>query len=162
MKFCEYMKTDWFQGLQREVENSTKAEVARRMGVKRSRLSCVMNGLGAYGTGAASTAKLEEQYRRAFEQVSCPFNGNQVGIEYCRESALCSVPTQNPRMMMQWQACQKCEFKPKPLETPTQKRKKRSIEKDGESVQQAGIIDTVTLPLPIIGGPQIQPQQEPA
>jgi hypothetical protein len=108
MKICEYMNSDWFKGLQREVANSTKLMLTRKMGIKRSRLSCVMNGLGAYGTGKASTVNIEQEYRRTFENVRCPVNGNAARIEFCREIALCSAPTHNPRQMMQWQACQKC------------------------------------------------------
>ena len=158
MKICEYMNEDWFKGLQREVSNSNKSAVAMKMGIKRSRLSCVMNGLGAYGSGAASTATIEQEYRRTFENVECPFNGNAVRIEFCRDSALCSAPTHNPRQMMQWQACQKCTHKPKPLTEATSKKKalNRAIEVD--TVQQAGIIDTVTLPLPEVGAPQIADQ----
>jgi len=156
MKICEYMNSDWFQGLQREVANSNKADVARKMGIKRSRLSCVMNGLGAYGSGAASTTYIEQEYRRTFENVECPFNGNAVRIEFCRESALCSAPTHNPRQMMQWQACQKCSHKPKQIAVITLKKSLKRV--PTELVQQAGIIDKVTLPLPEVGAPQIADQ----
>lgn len=163
MKKCEYMNSDWFIGLQREVANSTKADVAKKMGIKRSRLSCVMNGLGAYGTGAASTKHIEQEYRRTFEQVECPFNGEAVGIEFCRDHALSAAPTHNPRLMMQWQACQKCDHKPKPIAAPEPRKKKAlNTVADTESQQQAGIIDQVTLPLPVVGGPQIQTNQEAA
>jgi hypothetical protein len=162
MKHCDYMNSDWFAGLQREIANSTKAAVAKKMGIKRSRLSCVMNGLGAYGSGASSTRNIEKEYRRTYEQVECPFNGDAVGIEFCREHALCAAPTHNPRQMMQWQACQKCTHKPKPLAEAAPKKKALTRAADAAPVQQAGIIDKFTLPLPIVGGPQIQTTQEPA
>lgn len=159
MKFCEYMHSDWFKGLEREVANSTKADVAKKMGVKRSRLSCVMNGLGAYGSGAASTAHMERDYRRTFEQMECPHSGQSVGIGICRENALCAAPTHNPRQMMQWQACQQCAYKPKPLAEAAQKKKALNIRAvTAEPTQQAGIIDKVTLPLPVVGGPKIADQ----
>ncbi len=165
MKLCEYMQTDWFKGLEREVDNSTKADVAKKMGICRAKLSQVMNGCGAYGTGAASTAHIEQEYRRTFEQLECPHSGHKVGISICRENAFSAAPTHNPRQMMQWQACQQCAFKPKPLSieaTPKKSLKKTVRAVDAEPVQQAGIIDKVTLPLPEVGAPQIADNQEAA
>lgn len=167
MKFCEYMKSDWFQGLQREVGNSTKADVAKQMGICRAKLSQVMNGCGQYGTGAASTTHIEREYRRTFEQLTCPHTQAQVGIEHCREYALSAAPTQNPIRMMQWQSCQQCPNKPKPLLTkkvvPSPPARKigrvgvleNEIYSTTKSTQQAGIIDKVTLPLPEVGAPQV-------
>lgn len=152
MKFCEYMKSDWFQGLQREIGNGTKAEVAKKMGICRAKLSQVMNGCGAYGQGTASTAHIELEYRRTFEQLTCPHTQAQVGIELCREYALSSAPTQNPIRMMQWQSCQSCPNKPKPLAKIVKSNKAAMT---FEVPQQAGIIDKVTLPLPVVGAPQV-------
>ncbi|MBI3712623.1 MAG: MarR family transcriptional regulator [Burkholderiales bacterium] len=161
------MGLDWFKGLQREVDNSTKADVAKKMGICRAKLSQVMNGCGAYGTGAASTAHIERDYRRTFEQMECPHSGHSVGISICRENALSAAPTHNPRQMMQWQACQQCAFKPKPLVQEAATPKKNALKAaaravDATPVQQAGIIDKVTLPLPVVGGPQINTTQEAA
>lgn len=153
MKSCNYMGTDWFKGLQREVDNSTKADVAKKMGICRAKLSQVMNGCGAYGTGAASTAHIEREYRCTFEQLVCTHTQVPVGIEYCREHALASAPTQNPMRMMHWQSCQQCPNKPKAL---VQNPKKGKVSIAFEVPQQAGIIDKVTLPLPEVGAPQIQ------
>lgn len=153
MKFCDYMGLDWFKGLQREVDNSTKADVAKKMGICRAKLSQVMNGCGAYGTGAASTAHIERDYRRTFEQLVCTHTQAPVGIDYCREHALASAPTQNPMRMMHWQSCQQCPHKPKAL---VQNHKQSKVSVAFEVPQQAGIIDTVTLPLPEVGAPQIQ------
>lgn len=151
MKFCNYMHTDWFKGLQREANNSTKADVAKKMGICRAKLSQVMNGCGEYGKGTASTAHIEREYRRTFEQLTCPHTHAQIGIELCREYALSFAPTQNPMRMMQWQSCQQCAHKPKALA----KSAKPKIVMMVGVTQQAGIIDKVTLPLPIVGAPQV-------
>ncbi|MFZ6687537.1 MarR family transcriptional regulator [Undibacterium sp. SXout11W] len=133
------------------------------MSICRAKLSQVMNGCGAYGTGAASTAHIERDYRRTFEKMECPHSEQSVSISICRENALSAAPTHNPRQMMQWQACQQCVHKPKPLTEAAPVPKKRALNRTTEAVpvQQAGIIDKVTLPLPIVGAPQIQNYQEP-
>lgn len=114
MKFCEYMNSDWFKVLEREVGASNKTRVAEKMDVSRSTLSAVMNGIGEYGKGKASTVNFEREFRRAYEQLPCPYNGTNVGTTYCREHALSAAPTHNPLQMMHWQACQQCSHKPRP------------------------------------------------
>lgn len=153
MKLCDYMSTDWFKSLQAEVSKSTVTAVAVQMGICRPKLAQVLNGSGLYGSGKASTAKIEAEYRRTFEQITCTFNSKQVSIAHCREHALRPAPTHNPRLMMQWQSCQTCPNKPKPIAFP--KTKKQTKVSTKEDTQQAGIIDKVTLPLPEVGGPQI-------
>lgn len=166
MKLCEYMNSDWFAGLEREVANSNKTAVAVKMNICRPKLSQVMNGLGAYGSGAASTNHIEREYRRTFEQLECPHSSSKVDISTCRDNALGAAPTHNPRQMMQWQACQQCAHKPKPIAAPEKKKaggfKNQVHVIHAEPVQQAGIIDQVTLPLPEVGAPQIATQQEAA
>lgn len=159
MKHCDYMNADWFQSLKTEVDASSKAAVARKMQVDRSTLSAAMNGLGEYGKGKASTSGIELQFRRAYEQLKCPHTLKVIGIAECRSNALGAAPTHNPRQMMHWQACQSCPNKPPPLKAEVTKAKvkvkRRNTKIETVQVQQAGIIDTVTLPLPIVGGPQI-------
>ncbi len=215
MKFCKYMDSDWFNALQREVGASNKTRVAQKMGVSRSTLSAIVNGLGEYGKGTASTTNFEREFRRAYEQLECPHTGTKVGTVYCRENALCAAPTHNPLQMMHWQACQSCSNKPRPVRVaapasvgrtgkatsgteasdegwnciggpmdnpyPEQdqrhdywaqgfqqrrefdrKQRDRLRSKHKEEVQQAGIIDKVTLSLPEVGGPQIATEQEAA
>ncbi|MFZ3004174.1 MAG: hypothetical protein WA071_27930 [Undibacterium umbellatum] len=220
MKHCEYMDSDWFKALTVEAATTNKTVVARKMQINRSTLSAVMNGIGEYGKGKASTSGVELQFRRAFEQLECPHTFKIIGITTCRENALGAAPTHNPRQTMQWQACQACPHKPAPIQAPekakaTKKAKEKAFattvrpgsatsgtaaEQEGwdctggpmdnpypiedqrhdywelgyksrrefdrkqkerfrkifkEDVQQAGIIDKVTLPLPEVGGPQI-------
>lgn len=228
MIWCNYMDADWFKALEREVNASNKTQVALKMGVDRATVSAVVNGLAAYGKGTASTNNFEREFRRAYEQLDCPYSGKQVGGEYCRERALCAAPTHNPLQMQHWQACQQCSHKPRPVavaapvvaisvvafkpaplsatlggvgkaksfsdandegyyciggiqdnpypvEDPrsdywengynarrvSDMKTQERIKKMGNGdVQQAGIIDTVTLPLPEVGAPQIALTQE--
>lgn len=140
-----YMDADWFVSLQREVKASTQKQVAERLGVSRSTLTVLLNGLGEYGNGGAKTDRFEIRFRQAFEQIECPFNGETVGATHCREKALRSAPTHNPLQLNHWKACQDCRYKPAPA----------------KDLPMAAI-DTRTLPLPVVGAPQIDLTQEPA
>ncbi|BAS32810.1 MULTISPECIES: MarR family transcriptional regulator [Ralstonia solanacearum species complex] len=137
-----YMQTDWFAGLSREVTASTQAAVAERMGIARSTLTILLRGLGEYGAGRAKTDRIERIYRQTFERITCPATCKQVDIEHCRDTALGPVPMHNPHKLNLWKACQKCPFRPTP-------RKPRD-----QDIPMAAL-DTKTLPLPEVGGPQI-------
>lgn len=107
-----YMDTTWFAGLMDEVRRTSKTAVADTLGFNRSTISQICNGCGPYGEGRASTESIELAYRRQFKQLTCPHTQGQVGIVHCREIALRAAPTHNPMQMLQWQACQQCQFKP--------------------------------------------------
>lgn len=107
-----YMDKAWFAGLMDEVKRTSKQAVAAKLGFSRSTISQVCNGCGPYGTGRADVKSIELAYRRAFEQLDCPHTKQQVGITYCRDSALRAAPTHNPMQMLHWQSCQQCPFKP--------------------------------------------------
>lgn len=220
MNHCKYMDEPWFALLQAEVAGSTKTWVAEQMGVNRATLSAVFNGIGEYGKGTASTKRFETQFRGAFNLLACPYNGENVGVTFCREHALGTAPTHNPNAIRHWRACQECAYKPRPpaaepegikVVKPTnasrlnggkatsgeeayqegwdciggpmdnpypvedsrndywrtgyeqrkafdrkqrEKFSKLSPEPPPEKPQQAGIVDTVTLPLPEVGAPQ--------
>lgn len=160
-----YFNADWFNALLAEVKTTSVTAVAAKMGVSRPTLSVLVNGIGAYGSGKASPANMEIRYRQAFEQLTCPHTSAMVGIAHCRDIALRTAPSHNPIQMMQWQACQSCPHKPVPVLTPDQPKAKAIRPSmrlaEAEPVQQAGIIDTVTLPLPEVGGPQIA-EKEPS
>lgn len=148
-----YMEADWFQGLVREVKASTQKAVAERMGIARVTLSIFMHGKGEYGNGGAKPDRMELRYRRAFEQLSCPHNGDQVGVDHCRAVALRSPPTHNPMQLAHWKACQVCQFKPAPLEKPA--APKRRIARAAVAEVPMAALDTKTMPLPEVGAPQI-------
>lgn len=168
MIWCNYMDADWFKALEREVAATNKTQVALKMGVDRATVSAVVNGLAAYGKGTAKTTNFEREFRRAYEQLECPYTGGNVGAVYCRENALCSAPTHNPLQMMHWQACQQCSHKPRPIVVAAPVVAAPVVAAPvvackpvpAGDTQQAGIIDTVTLPLPEVGAPQIAATEE--
>lgn len=150
-----YMNGDWFAGFMSEVQHSSITAVAAKLGIERTTISQVFNGSGEYGKGTSSTGNIERAYRGHYEKLSCPHTQAQVGINHCRELALRAAPTHNPLQMQQWQACQQCRYKPAEKITAA-----CAIRPDVDTLtvkvpQQAGIIDTVTLPPPEVGGPQI-------
>lgn len=154
----DYFTAAWFNDLLNEVKASSVTKVAEKMGVARSSLSVLVNGIGTYGSGKACTANMEKRYRQAFEQIACPHTGSVIGMSVCRDMALRAAPSHNPIQMMHWQACQSCPNKPEPvaevkkLPRPKTVRQRNPVK---EELQQAGVIDQVTLPLPEVGGPQI-------
>jgi hypothetical protein len=161
-----YMDTAWFAGLVDEVRRSSKTAVARKLGFDRASISQICNGCGPYGSGKASPRNIELAYRRVYEQMTCPHTKAQVGIDHCRSTALRAAPTHNPLQMQQWQACQRCQYKPdgemhkadviviRPSKPP-KRASKATDDASKEKPQQAGIVDKVTLPLPEVGAPQI-------
>ena len=220
-------------------------KTAQRVGVSRPALSQILNGSGPYGSGKASTARVEEKVMNTIGLVACPFLSTYHGEEHritglqCREYAYrVNPPTNIPREMQHWRACQGCDKRVKPagiIAAPVALKPVRKIGKIGpvkneiyeqaedltkpgvtlasvdkasscgeahhegwnctggpqdnpyavddprrdhwdnghnarrvadlkqrqriretdDTQQQAGVIDTRTLPLPVVGGPQI-------
>lgn len=222
-----YMQTEWFNGLKKEIAAASVTAVAARLDISRTTLSVFVNGKGLYGTGGAKPDAIELRYRRVFEQLVCTHTGALVGVQHCRDIALRPAPTHNPLQMVQWQTCQQCTYKPRPvpMAAPVQPtnpesaaesrqravafngkatsgdeafdegwnciggpndnpyppedsrsdywdagykqrresdKKQRQRLKQQDEVQQAGIIDKVTLPLPEVGAPQIANETHPA
>ncbi len=154
----DYFNAAWFNDLVSEVNATSVTAVAAKMGVARSSLSVLVNGIGAYGSGKACTYNMEKRYRQAFEQIACPHTGSVIGMTVCRDMALRAAPSHNPIQMMHWQACQSCPNKPEPtLEAKKPLKVKIASQRKTlkDESQQAGIVDKVTLPLPEVGGPQI-------
>lgn len=118
MNQCDYMKEPWFELLTKEVVASNKTRVADKMGINRSTLSAVFNGIGEYGKGTASTTRFELLFRNTFNLLPCSYTGENVGVTICRERALIPAPIHNPNAMRQWKACQECAHKPRPPKEP--------------------------------------------
>jgi hypothetical protein len=164
---------EWLDILRADVvATGTIADTARRVGVCRATVSQILNGCGPYGTGKASTAKVAEKVMNTIGLVACPFLTRERGEEHritglqCREYAYRSnPPTNSPRDMRHWRACQGCDkrVRPAPIVAVEIAKPLRKIGRVGtvkneiyaEPPQQAGVIDKVTLPLPEVGGPVV-------
>ena len=160
------LEAEWMRILRADIEaTGSISKTAKRIGVSRPAISQILNGIGHYGSGRASTARVEEKVMHTIGMVACPFLTEYHGAEHritglqCREYAYRdNPPINNPREMQHWRACQGCEKRVKaPLVVAFMSS---AINKYASPVQQAGIIDTVTLPLPEVGAPQIQLNKE--
>jgi hypothetical protein len=139
-------------------------KTALRAGVSRGLLSAILNrtATSPYVNGKASTAKVEEKVMNTIGMVACPFLSEYHCAEHritglqCREFAYrTNPPTNSPREMQHWRACQGCSKRVKAaVPAPVVAKPCKVPVTDGR--QQAGIIDKVTLPLPVVGGPQVQ------
>lgn len=112
-----YQATPWFALLSERAgrPGAVRAHIARQLGISPAALSQVLNGSGAYGSGAASTARIAERVVRTFGGYACPHlsaeaggEPRQVTVEQCRAFAHRPAPTASPRDMQHWQACRQC------------------------------------------------------
>lgn len=111
---------NWLDLVRAEVQASSIAATARRMGCSRSALSQVINQCGPYGTGQASVATLAAKAIAAFSKVHCPFltafHGRVILLDGadCRQHAdRQTPPINNPRELRHWRACQECPHRAK-------------------------------------------------
>jgi hypothetical protein len=120
--------TPWFALLQADVKASgSVAATATRVGVSRGALSAILNQTESspYVNGKSSTIKIEARIANTLGQIACPFlsammerDHHITGLE-CREhSSRETPPTNSPRSMSHWRACQTCEKRvvTKPIE----------------------------------------------
>jgi hypothetical protein len=168
---------DWMQLLVADVASSGSiAATARRVGVDRSAVSGLLNQTTSspYVNGKASTETLADKVRSTIGLLECPFLSQEYGearklsgLECQSYARILVPPTQSPRAMQHWRACQQCSHKPRVaaaepvIVKPIQKIGRvgpvnnEIYSHAGCLTQQAGIIDVVTLPLPEVGAPQI-------
>lgn len=109
-----YMTTRWFQLLRAEVQATSQADAARRIGVTPSCVCQVLNGGGQYGNGGADTEKFGRRVELMLGRVLCPFISATAGEsrlitgDACRDYAYRDVPTGSSMATRHWQACRKC------------------------------------------------------
>lgn len=115
----QQIDTAWFALLQADVKASgSVAATAARVGVSRGALSGILNQTESspYVNGKSSTIKIEHRIANTLGQIVCPFlstlmerEHRMTGLE-CREHcARDTPPTNSPRAMSHWRACQTCE-----------------------------------------------------
>lgn len=231
---------DWIAILRADVAaTGSITKTADRVGVSRGAISAIIGQTASshYVSGKCSTAKIERRVMDTIGLIVCPFLSAGYGEEKritgleCRDTSYReNPPTNSPRAMAHWRACQTCEKRvpgpvakvtpvaivktnagvskvpstiaaaskatgpeeayqegwdciggpgdnPYPVEdarsdywdTGFKQRRDKDRElnqkmrarlakldaKPADEPQQAGIIDKVTLPLPVIGGPQV-------
>lgn len=100
---------NWLDMLRKAVEENERgcAGVAEVLDVSRTTISLVLND-----KYPAKTEKIEAKVMDAYARVECPHLAETIGINACRGHALRTAPTNSPREMRHWRACQSCACKP--------------------------------------------------
>lgn len=145
-KKLAYQGEPWFALLSDRINQpgTVRAHVAQQLGISRSALSQVLNGSGAYGSGAASTARIADRVRHTFGCYPCPHltaesSGEKCVItaDQCRAFAHRPAPTASPRDMQHWQACRQCSHReasaPPRTKVPQQRARGTNVLEDGDA-----------------------------
>lgn len=100
---------DWFELLRNAVDEHPrgKAGVADDLDISRTAVSLVLAG-----TYPANTDKIATRVRDRYDRIACPHLVESIAPDVCRSYALRPAPTNSPRDMRHWRACQNCPRKP--------------------------------------------------
>lgn len=82
------------------------AGVAEELDVSRTSISLVLSG-----KYPAKTDKIEARVLQTYARVACPHLIETITIHICRSHAERAAPTNSPREMRHWRACQNCPHK---------------------------------------------------
>lgn len=99
----------WLELLQQAVREHPrgKAGVSDDLDISRTAISLAING-----KYPAKTDKIAAKVMEAYARVDCPHLSETISINTCRAYALRTAPTNSPREMRHWRACQTCACKP--------------------------------------------------
>lgn len=99
----------WLELLQQAVADHKRgiAGVAEQIGVSRTSLSLVL--ADKY---PAKTDRIAAKVTDTYARISCPHLGETITQLQCRDFATRTAPTNSPRDMRHWRACQGCPLKP--------------------------------------------------
>ena len=98
---------NWEVLLEEAIAAGSMRQVATRLGYSSTTLSLVRSGKYLGKTDRIAARVLE-----VYAVVQCPYQGERITLEICKETALGKAPTHNPTKMAQWRACQKCARRP--------------------------------------------------
>ncbi|MGR3760920.1 hypothetical protein ACUXV3_12440 [Roseobacteraceae bacterium NS-SX3] len=91
---------DWLDLLKAEVNKTSKAAVARRLGYSRPAIS-----LACHGRYPGSTDKLKAQVLAVLAgQIACPVTGEALSRAEFDQIRASPMPTSNPKRLKQWLA----------------------------------------------------------
>lgn len=108
---------DFMDILKREVDASSVAEVARKIGYARGSVSLLFHGKYP-GNPHKIGAKIIEVFSA---EIECPHLKRDIAPAECRETREAPMPTNNARHLRHWTACQNCPNNPGPT-SPRLKR----------------------------------------
>lgn len=101
--------SNWLALLTNAAENHERgiAGVAEELDISRTAISLAING-----KYPAKTDKIAAKVMELYARVDCPHLTENISINACRAHALRTAPTNSPREMRHWRACQTCARKP--------------------------------------------------
>lgn len=101
----------WLETLRQAVADHKRgiAGVAEQLDCSRTTLSLVL--AGKY---PAKTNRIEARVLNTYARIDCPHLGETITQAQCRGFAERPAPTNSPRDMRHWRACQGCPLKPAP------------------------------------------------
>lgn len=109
------MQEPWFAVLQGACVGRKQASVARQLGMSTGAISQVLNGTGKYGDGTVLTSRIAAKVIHVFDRFECPHLTGEslqgpvvIAAAQCRTYSCRTAPTNSPREMQHWIACQKC------------------------------------------------------
>lgn len=99
----------WLEILRQAVEDNPRgiAGVAEQIDVSRTALSLVLGG-----KYPAKADRIAARVLDTYARIDCPHLGETVTQAQCREFAHRAAPTNSPRDMRHWRACQACPLNP--------------------------------------------------
>lgn len=99
---------NWLELLKKAIDDNPRgrAGVAEVLDVSRTTISLVVDN-----KYPAKTDKIAALVLHHYARVNCPHLGAEIGIDECRAHANRTAPTNSPREMRHWRACQTCPNK---------------------------------------------------
>jgi len=94
---------DWLSLLKSEVQSSSAAAVARKLGISRTAVSLCL--LGRYPGG---TQKMAARVLSLLGERFCPLFNQRISSGQCLSQCSQSAPLHNPQKMRSWGCCQQC------------------------------------------------------
>lgn len=171
-----HRETEWIEILRADAKaTGSVTATALRVGVSRGAISAILNGTASspYVNGKSSTEQIQTKVMNTIGRIVCPFLSDLHGAEHritgleCRDTHNRErAPTNSPRAMAHWRACQSCEkrvataqpdFELKPLRQRVRRSDAKEVEpkQKPQKPQQAGVVDKVTWALPEVGEPMV-------
>jgi hypothetical protein len=93
----------WLELLSQAVAQSSRTEVADRLGYSRTAISLVLSG-----QYMAKTDRLAQRVVAVYQQVPCPHLCISLSHKECTHYRTRHAPTSSPSALRHWRACQSC------------------------------------------------------
>jgi len=103
-----YMNEAWFVLLASAVTNSSREQIAQKLGVSRTAISLVMSG-----KYPANTQKISVKVLALLDGWHCPYLGADISAKDCNTVHASPTPSHDPAQLAHRRVCRNCPNKPK-------------------------------------------------